>query len=184
MLFETNFRKKINNYCLVAERPQKNSSQASISSVIIELRQTEGVFIMVTVRNADELGISRLGMLVTVLFAVCVFYAGYSILPFYYYYHELQGLAEHQTKKSSILRDDQIRKTMLKRIKEMNIPLEDPDDELKIYRTGGNIVVEFKYTEVFFVDLNPILQSYFEGDFSYNVHEFPFHVYAEAPSEK
>lgn len=122
--------------------------------------------------KGTERGASNLALFFILLFLGVGGFIGWNVLPFFYYHQEAQGLAEFQAKKGSVLRDIEIRKTLLKRMKELQIPMDDEDD-LQINRVGGNIVIHYEYEEVFYVDLG-----------KYGVHDlwvFPFEIHAEAP---
>ena len=111
-------------------------------------------------------GQSRLGTLLTVLFAAVLVYAGSQIFPFYYYYYELQGQMEAQAKKASFKSNYEIREYLLDYIKKYKIPIQD-EDELRIFRGAGEIEIDLRYTEVFYIDLG--------GDRVYDIWEFDFH---------
>lgn len=117
----------------------------------------------------DERGGSRLGWLLTILIFLCGFYACWQIFPFYYYYYELVGLMEEQANKAQVFTDDEIRRNIEKKIKELDIPVDDMDD-LKINRFNGKIVIDLQYSEVLYVDL---------GDKTYDLYTFQFNPHVE-----
>lgn len=125
-------------------------------------------------RSVED-GLSRLGVLIIVLLLTATVFVGYQVFPFYYYFYEIQGLLEAQAKKASVFTDSEMRKTILEKIKKLEIPLEDPDS-LKINRFDGKIVIEFEYDEVLFLDL-----STEDQDRVYDIHTFHFAPRAEAP---
>lgn len=97
-------------------------------------------------------GQTRLGLLLFLLLLVAGVWAGFKIIPFYYYYNEIQGLMDAQAAKASLFSDEKIRKELLKRIRKLEIPINDPED-LKINRFDGKIVIDLKYEEVLYIDL-------------------------------
>jgi hypothetical protein len=118
----------------------------------------------------SQRGGGRLNVLLTVLFFAAIAFVGSHVFPFFYYYHELQGLMESQVAKAQVFSDDQIRTNVMKKIKELQIPFDDPD-QLKINRFDDKIVVELEYDEVFYIDLG--------NGKSYDIHTFHFHPRAE-----
>lgn len=117
---------------------------------------------------------SRLGVLIVVLVIATSVFVGYQVFPFYYYFYEVQGLLEAQAQKASVFSDGEIRKTILEKVRKLEIPLEDPDS-LKINRFDGKIVIEFEYDEVLFIDLSTPDQ-----DRVYDLYTFHFVPRAEA----
>ncbi len=97
-------------------------------------------------------GISQLGLLFFSLIAAAFLFAAYQIMPFYYGYFELQGQLQALAKKGSVLNDKEIRIRIWQVINEQQIPIES-DEEIKINRTGGKIIIDIEYSEVFYVDL-------------------------------
>jgi len=117
-----------------------------------------------------EKGISRIGVLFFVfLVAACVF-VGNQVLPFYYYYYEIQGLFETQAAKASVFSDREIRKVLRKKIKHLEIPMDDLEN-LKISRFSGKITIELEYNEVLYIDLG--------DDRVYDLWVFRFHPFVE-----
>jgi hypothetical protein len=115
-------------------------------------------------------GISRLGVLIFVLLVTIAVFVGNQVIPFYYYYYELLGLMESQAAKASVFSDAQIRKTITKKISELNIPINNHED-LKINRFGGKILIELYYEEVLFIE--------FGESWSYDLHTFKFNPRVE-----
>lgn len=104
-----------------------------------------------SIRTCDQ-GVGRFGVLMFVLFSVAGIWAGFQVLPFYYSQEELKGHMHAQVKKASLFRDDQIRKNLWKSVRELGIPLEDPE-EIRINRFDGKIVIETSYEEVLYLEL-------------------------------
>ncbi|MCB0325844.1 MAG: hypothetical protein KDD69_19835, partial [Bdellovibrionales bacterium] len=121
---------------------------------------------------SGELGISRLGILLLALILSALVFAGSQIFPFFYYYHELQGMMEAQAKKASVFSDQEMREVLMESIRKLEIPVESPDD-LKINRVNDKIIIELEYDEVFFIDLGE--------DRVYDLHVFHFNPRVEAP---
>jgi len=101
------------------------------------------------------------------LLAVVIFCA-YHILPFYYYYFELQEHFESLVRVASVNTDRELRIKIQDHLRRMDIPASIED--VKIRREAGRIMIELKYQEVFFVR--------FRGK-EYDVHTFNFHAKAE-----
>lgn len=112
-----------------------------------------------------EGGQNRLGILLIILIIVSSVYVGYQVLPFYYYYHELRGHMQAQAVKAKDFSDAQIRENLMRTIRKMEIPIEDPDD-LKINRANGKIYISLEYEEVLYLDLGE--------DRVYDLWVFPF----------
>jgi hypothetical protein len=109
-------------------------------------------------------GASKISLLVTVLFLGAVVYLGGQVANFYYSYYELEGLIENQARKAQVFKDSEMRETIMNRIKELQIPIEDPE-EIRINRIDGSIIIETSYDEVLFVEF---------GDKVYDLHVFHF----------
>lgn len=115
-------------------------------------------------------GITKTGAVFTVAIFGLLVFAGSQILPFYYNYLELEGLMEAQARKASVFTDAQIHREIWHRIKELEIPVDDPD-ELQINRADGKIIIDLKYEEVFYIDLG--------SKFSYDIYVFKFNPHVE-----
>lgn len=123
----------------------------------------------------DESGINRLGLLFFLSIVGAVVYAGSQVLPYYYNYYEILGLMEEQGRKASVFKDDEITKTIMQRVKKLEIPLETPDD-LKINRFNGQIQIDMKYEESFDIPIG----TDDEGETKYfHVHTFQFNPHVE-----
>jgi hypothetical protein len=116
-----------------------------------------------------EVGQTKLGMLTTVLFFAVAAYAGSQVFPFYYYAEEFKGLMESQASKAQVFTDDQIRRELSKKIKELDLPLD--AEEIKINRFNDKIIIEAQYEEVLFIDLGE--------DRVYDLYTFKFHPRVE-----
>lgn len=123
-------------------------------------------------RVDGSLGMSRLGVLILVLIIAAGVFVGSQVFPFFYYYYELEGLMQAQAEKASEFSDEEIRKTVIQKIKKLEIPFDDPDD-VKINRFDGKIVIEYAYSEVLFLEI--------DEDHSYDLYTFHFHPRAEMP---
>ncbi len=115
-------------------------------------------------------GLSRLGFLIIILILASCVYVGYHVFPFYYYYWELEGLMQAQADKASEFTDAEIRENLMAIVKEHEIPLDEPDEDLKINRFDGKIVIDMKYQEVLYIDL---------GEKTYDLHVFNFNPHVE-----
>lgn len=123
----------------------------------------------VPTRSTHDSGLSRLGILILLLLVGAVVYAGSQVFPYFYNFYELQGLMEAQADKASEFSDDEIRKTILNKIKKLDLPNE--PELLKINRFDGKIVIEYEYSEMLYFDL--------DEDHQYDLHRFDFHPRAE-----
>lgn len=120
-----------------------------------------------------ERGIGRLGMLIFILIVLATGFVAWQIVPFYVYYYDIVGMMEAQAKKASVFKDSEIRQTLKERIRDLELPVDNPDDDLKINRFDDKIIIDLKYTEVFYVDLG-------EGRV-YDLHYFNFNPHVEVP---
>ena len=121
-------------------------------------------------KSSGERGAGRMSVLLFILVAVAGVYIGSQVIPFFYYYNELQGLMDSQAAKAQVLTDEEMRTNIMKKVKELSIPFDDPD-KLKINRFNGNIVIELEYQEILYLDLGP--------DRTYDLYIFNFHPRAE-----
>ena len=119
---------------------------------------------------SSDRGGSRLGFLLFALFLTAGLWVGYKVIPFFYYYNEILGLMDAQAAKASMFSDAKIRKELLKRIKKLEIPLDDPED-LMINRVDGKIIIDLKYEEVLYIDLGE--------DRVYDLYVFKFNPHVE-----
>jgi len=101
------------------------------------------------------------------ILAVAIFCA-YHILPFYYYYFELQEHFHSLVRVASVHTDQELRVKIRDYLRRMDIPA--VVDDVKIERAAGRILIELRYEEVFFVT--------FRGE-EHDLHTFKFHVKAE-----
>ncbi len=79
---------------------------------------------------------------------------------------------EAQAKVASMRTDAKIRRFLLKKIRELDLPIDDEDD-LIIARFNGKIVIELEYEEVFFVEWGE--------DYYYELWVFHLHPRVERP---
>lgn len=121
-------------------------------------------------RLRTERGMSTFGFFFMLAIVGIFVYIGYRVLPFYYSYYEILGLMENQAAKSQVLTDIEMRKTILEKIKKLNIPFS-TEDTLRIVRTGGRTKIDFKYKEVLDVD--------FGNGRYYKLWVFEFHPQAD-----
>lgn len=117
-----------------------------------------------------ERGASRAVILLFLLVLSAAIWVGFKVLPFFYYYNEILGLMDAQAAKASMFTDAKIRKELVKRIKKLEIPLDDPEN-LKINRVDGKIVIDLKYEEVLYLDLGE--------DRVYDLYVFKFNPHIE-----
>lgn len=120
--------------------------------------------------RSDSRGMGMPGFLILVGIFGTLIWLLFQIIPFYYSYYELLGQVEAQADKALEFTDATIQKTLLKEIKSLEIPIDNPED-LKINRYAGKIVIELQYAEVLYVDL---------GDYGvYDLYVFPFDIHVE-----
>ena len=117
-------------------------------------------------RLRGESGISKITLAVFGTIFGVAFFAIYNILPFYYYYFEIQNQAEAMARVAQEYKDKEIRLRLEKAMSDYQIPAE-PED-LKIQRMDGMIEISLEYEE--------ILSVGFEDRY-WDIHVFPFHVY-------
>ena len=115
-----------------------------------------------------EQGASKLTVLVFTLIIGGIVWAGFQVLPFFYYYYELENQMDALARVADEYTDLEIRKKLMATIKELELPVE-PED-LKISRYDGKIFINLAYTEVFYVKL---------GDREFTIREFPFEAKAQ-----
>ncbi len=114
------------------------------------------------------------GKLTTLVFGTIVIiflYSAYHILPFYYYYYELQNHFESHAKVANENTTIQLRNKLMYHINKMGIPMDKPED-LIIDKRSDKIIISLAYTEIFYVPYN--------GK-EYVIHNFDFLVHAEEP---
>ena len=118
-----------------------------------------------------ENAFGRLGTLVVILIFVVVGFLASQIIPFYYYYYEFLGQMEAQAQKASVNTDARIKKFLIQRARELELPIDNPDEDIKIFRASGSIIIETEYEEVLYVDFG-------QGS-SWDLHYFKFHPRVE-----
>lgn len=121
-------------------------------------------------RKGATRGASRLGILLLILLVVSGVFVGSQVFPFYYYYWEIKGLMEAQAAKASVFSDQEIRQTLMERIRKLELPI-DNEDDLKVNRVSGKIIIELEYEEILFLDLGE--------DRVYDLYTFKFNPVVE-----
>ena len=96
-----------------------------------------------------EHGIGKLTLLVFGVLAGALLYSAYHILPFYYYYLELQSHMEQAIKVADVDTDEEIRKKLIYQIRWMNIPAD--EKKLRIERGDHFMRISLPYEEIFYV---------------------------------
>jgi len=97
-----------------------------------------------------------------------IIFCAYHILPFYYYYFELQEQFEALVRVAEVNTDQELRSKIRSYLRRAEIPAE--ADEVRIDRDGGRISLTLDYQEVFFIR--------FRGK-EYDIKTFDFHVHAD-----
>lgn len=115
-------------------------------------------------------GIGKLTGLVFGTIAVAILYSAYHIIPFYYYYYELQNQFEAHAKAANVYTNKQLREKLMYHINKMEIPIDKPED-LRIDRTADGTRISLAYTEIFYVS--------WQGK-DYDLHKFDFIAQAES----
>lgn len=121
-----------------------------------------------TKNDALQDGASALTLLVFGAIIGVILYAAYSIVPFYYYYYELQNHFEQIIPIAGTETDMEIRRRLLYHIRRYELPVE--EEQLNIVRSGNIMSISLKYTEVFLIEWKG--KELFRWD-------FPFHAHAE-----
>lgn len=116
-----------------------------------------------------ERGVGNLTILVFGTVVAALLYAGYQILPFYYYYYELQNQMDALARVAGEETDKSIREKLTYHIKKMELPV-DPSEDLVVERVDGKIHMLLEYEEVFYIP--------FQGK-DYTIHVFPFRAEVE-----
>jgi hypothetical protein len=120
-----------------------------------------------------ELAAAKLTLLVFLTLTAAGLYAAYEILPFYYYYYELQNQMEAAIRVASVETDNELRTKLVYHIRKMDLPVGDDaqlKDALKIERDDNVMRISLPYEEVF---------SIYFGDKEYVIRRFKFKAYAE-----
>lgn len=115
----------------------------------------------------DSRGAGSLTMLFFGLLTALAVYSSYRIIPFYYYFYELQQQMEAVILVGDQLSDAGMRRRLVEAAETMEIAA-DPED-LRIERNGREIEIVWPYEEVF--DLS-------WGETRYEIHVFQFEAYA------
>lgn len=121
-------------------------------------------------RLATERAVGKLTLIIFGLIISAVVYAGYHILPFYYYFFELQSHMEQLIRVAAVDSDHEIRKKLLYQIRWMGIPAD--ENQLKIDRRDNYMYISLPYQEVFYIT--------WQGE-DYDLYTFDF--FAEAEGE-
>ena len=116
-------------------------------------------------KKMGEKGMGRAATLFILAIAACIFYSAYQVLPFYYYYYEIQGQFDAQVKVGYDRSDREIREFLMEQIDKLELPIDDERD-LVIRRVHEELTIELEYEEVFWISL---------GDKDYRIWTFPFH---------
>lgn len=115
-----------------------------------------------------EYGLGKL-TLIFFGFIICLsLYVGSKVLPFYFYYYELESHMQTLVKVAGSNSDKELRQKLNYHIKKMGIPVR--EDDLIIVRTPGKISFSLEYEEVFYFDWK---------DKTYELYVFPFTAEAE-----
>jgi hypothetical protein len=119
-------------------------------------------------RYSNQYGIGKLTLIVCGLVLVVSVFVASRVLPFYYYYYEIESHMHSLINVAGSNSDDEIKDKLMYHIKKMEIPV--TREEIEIVRTPGTISIAFEYEEVFDIEWK---------DEIYEIHVFPFYAYAE-----
>jgi hypothetical protein len=108
-------------------------------------------------------GAGKLTVSVFLVLIGTVLFCAYKVLPFYYYYYELQNQMAAAIRTASVYNDAEIRKKLWTQIKWMQIPAK--PEALKIERFDGRMRISLPYSEVFYITWQ---------DKEYDIHTFDF----------
>lgn len=117
-----------------------------------------------------ERGAGKLTLIVFGLLVAGVVFVAYNVLPFYYYYYELQSQMEQVVKVASTNADWEVRRKIMYFVNKMKLPAEAED--LIVNREDGMIEVRLKYREVFYIS--------WQGK-DHDLWVFDFDAHAEGP---
>ena len=120
-------------------------------------------------RRNNELGVSKITLILFAAFVFATVFTSFKILPFYYYHFELVNQMESLIRVASTETDKEIRERLWFQVRQMQIPSVKPED-IKIQREERIMKISLKYKEVFFIT--------WQGK-DYDIHVFDFHAYAE-----
>ena len=115
-----------------------------------------------------EHGIGRITLLVFGAIFAALIYAGFKILPFFYYYLEMENQMQQVIRIASTTTDQEIRDKLLYHMHWSKLPADDKD--LKIERIGQHMRISLPYSEVFYVEWNGKV---------YDLYVFEFNAFAE-----
>ena len=97
-------------------------------------------------------GMSKLGALFFVTIFGSVTWVFYHVIPFYYSFYEIEGQMEALAVKASLFSDSYIQQELMRFIKKLDIPVDNPED-IKINRFEGKILIDLKYQEYLTLEL-------------------------------
>jgi hypothetical protein len=106
-------------------------------------------------RRANEV-MKTLRGLIAIFIVVAVFYVGSKVVPVYFDFYQFQdSIAEEARVQSYSTKSvSDIRETVWKEVKQLDLPIASPDD-LKIERTGNTVSIEAEYTVHIDVPIHP-----------------------------
>ncbi len=99
--------------------------------------------------SSNDRGVGKLTILVFGTIIAVTLYTAYRVVPFFYYFYEMQTQVHAVSRVASELTDDEIRKRLLERIKELGIPAK--PEALVLNRYENKLRVMLKYEEEFFI---------------------------------
>ncbi len=122
----------------------------------------------VTTARSKQAGIGKFSLLFFGTIIAALLFCGYQILPFYYYFYELQNHMAAEIRVGALEPDFKIRERLMEHVRWMKIPAEEED--LKIERIGARMKISLPYEEIFYIT--------WQGK-EYDLHVFKFDAVAE-----
>lgn len=118
----------------------------------------------------NQIGATKLSTLFfAIVFGVTVYF-GFQVLPYFYNYFAIENEMAAQARKASINSPEKIRKYLLKKIRQMKIPMENESD-LKLYFEGENVRIELDYTEYMYFEWDDEIYDLYEFNFEARANE-------------
>lgn len=117
-----------------------------------------------------QAGIGKLTLLVFGGLLAALLYSAYQILPFYYGYFEMHNQMLSIIPKADTLKDVEIRRRLLRFIKELDIPAD--ERQLILDRRDHRLRLRLSYEEEFYIPW---------GERDIVIQEFPFSIDVEGP---
>jgi hypothetical protein len=114
------------------------------------------------------------GLILSIL--VTGVWLGFKVAPIYYRYYEIETLMHAQARGAQVSTVHEIRQNILKRVKELEIPLASEDD-LSVSVFGSEIQMHLEWEEVLDIDFGDLF-GFYSGDeeLYFELHIFEFEI--------